>query len=239
MFAEGRLTSLRKRVYSEFSDAADYVWKSPRLLDHERQLERDKLDAYFPDAHESTEASALRDLRWVLEKDKIDNVFPYLIAVGNFVSLVSLFETYCLRLSAETHAIEGTPLPRRLPSGLTGLFELMSARGVNPAALSLHEQVLAAIEIRNCLMHASGLLNWSRGEQRLRAICAQGTHLAPEHRENWRTSEYLRELLIIAPTPLGDRVMINNYYAHLVSGYFRDYVCDLCDRFIAHFSAGR
>ena len=47
--ATDSIEQLRKRAFREFSDITDFIWKAPRLIDHEAKLEAKKLDAYFPD----------------------------------------------------------------------------------------------------------------------------------------------------------------------------------------------
>jgi hypothetical protein len=36
------------RIYEEFNDASDFVWKAPRLIEMLTDEERGKLDSYFP-----------------------------------------------------------------------------------------------------------------------------------------------------------------------------------------------
>jgi hypothetical protein len=40
--------ALISEVHTNFGDAGDYIWKAPRLLEAEYELERNKLDEYFP-----------------------------------------------------------------------------------------------------------------------------------------------------------------------------------------------
>jgi hypothetical protein len=80
---------IAESAYREFSNAADYVWKTPRFIEKEYNDELEKL----PDDEE------LARLRWRLESTKLKHVFPFLLATGNLFSVTSLFETYLLRLA--------------------------------------------------------------------------------------------------------------------------------------------
>jgi hypothetical protein len=91
-------------AYFEFTDVADYIWKSPRLIESEFKLEIEKLNAYFPvkgDDKQDAQNIKYRKMRWQHERKKLTAIFPYLMATGNLFSIISLFETYCFILCKE------------------------------------------------------------------------------------------------------------------------------------------
>ena len=61
-------------------------------------------------------------LRWRRESEKLTRVFPYLIAVGNLFSVVSLFESYLLLLGGKLQDHSGIPLGSVKGQGVTRLF---------------------------------------------------------------------------------------------------------------------
>jgi hypothetical protein len=67
--AAERFDELASRATAEFENVSDFVWKAPRLIETERQIEREKLDRYFPDDQES------RDRRWRAESQNLDHTF--------------------------------------------------------------------------------------------------------------------------------------------------------------------
>ena len=77
---ENQYQKIADRAYLEFTDVADYIWKSPRLIEHETKIETRKLKDYFPNNEEHAK------LRWHFESNKLNSVFPYLIA-GCWTSL--------------------------------------------------------------------------------------------------------------------------------------------------------
>ncbi|WOJ88836.1 hypothetical protein RZS28_13605 [Methylocapsa polymorpha] len=97
MLPEFPLEGLASQAFSEFSEAADYYWKSARLIDSELKSEALKLSDYYPLSGEEKAdriAIKLRKFRWTREHRKLTGVFPYLIAAGNLFSCVSLFEVF-------------------------------------------------------------------------------------------------------------------------------------------------
>ncbi|MFY9698863.1 MAG: hypothetical protein WAK34_11210 [Rhodoplanes sp.] len=148
------VASLAKRAYNEFSDVLDFIWKSPRLIDHEYKLETKKLEAYFPltgNPEQDSSALKYRQMRWALEGNKLESTFPYLIALGNLFASVSLFETYCLMLCKFVDSKASKSLINCKGSGISKLFNFFIANGVELKDVSLYQQVRAALKIRNTL----------------------------------------------------------------------------------------
>jgi hypothetical protein len=90
---KNELNSIMKKAQKEFGDTIDFIWKSSRLIDNEIQTEFAKAKEYFPDDSNR----ALMRLKFNMER--LENVFPYLIATGNLFCVSSLFEIYMLGLS--------------------------------------------------------------------------------------------------------------------------------------------
>lgn len=218
-----RIDELSTRAWREFMDVSDFFWKAPRLIDHERKLELNKLDAYFPDHPE------FRERRWSMESHKLDHTFPYLIAVGNLFSALSLFESYLLLLAGELQTQTSVQIKDCKGQGVSRLFAYFRQIGVIPEGVRLHEQVQASIKIRNCLMHASGMLDWSRENDDLRRIQSVGFYLSAEHRKmrNDKGGEF-NELRVVS-SALGDRLAVDNQYCHVLCSYLNSYFSDLCE----------
>lgn len=214
---------LSRRAYFEFIDVLDYVWKSPKLIEQETKIEVAKSSAYFPNEPE------LKRMRAQLEFPKLQETFPYLVAVGNLFSVMSLFESYLLLLAAEIQELSQSLVRETKGQGASKLFNYLKSAKLSPAAIPLYEQIQGATLVRNCFMHSSGMLSWSRGEIELRRLQASGSYLSPEHRLMRREKKGNFDELSIQASPLGDRLILKNQYSWLVCGYLRDYFVALCD----------
>jgi hypothetical protein len=234
---DSTLQNLAVRCYVEFEDVSDFIWKSPRLLEAETRLEKRKLGHYFPlgdDEEKNARAKLLRSFRWTHENRKLTGVFPYLIAAGNLFSSIALFETYCLILCDEAEKRTGRLVSSTRGSGLNRLFTYMKDVGIDRSGAELREQIDAAIKIRNCVFHASGLLAWSREEVQLRAIVKKQSYLSPFHRKRRAASQDWREEVVIVSGPLGEQLQVANGYNHLLAYYLKTHFVDLCNRAASH-----
>jgi hypothetical protein len=166
---------LAARASEEFESLSDFIWKAPRLVETEKELDLAKLEQYFPNDPES------RELRWKYESHKLDHVFPYLIAVGNLFALLSLFESYMLALCSELQSRTLVRLDGVSGTGISRLFRFLRKVGIKPEELRLYRQIQAASKIRNCLIHASGVLSWSLDNNDLCDLQRTGIYLSPEH----------------------------------------------------------
>ena len=212
---------LATRASEEFDNLSDFIWKAPRLVETERELELAKLHLYFPNDPVS------RDLRWRDESHNLDHVFPYLIAVGNLFALLSLFESYVLALCSELEPRTPVELSSVNGMGISRLFKFLRRAGAKAEDLPLHQQIQAAISIRNCLIHASGVLSWSRDNNGLRDLQRTINYLSSEH-QAVRTAQG-GEYVYLQPSPLGDRLMIRSDYCHLLCFYLKSYFVSLCE----------
>jgi len=180
------------------------------------------LDLYFPDD------AKRRELRWTHESHKLDHVFPYLIAVGNLFALLSLFESYLLLLCFELQLYTTVQLNGIHGTGVNRFFKFLRRVGIAVEDLPLNQQVQAAIKIRNCLIHASGILSWSHNNDDLRELQQTGAYLSPEN-QGVRTRQG-GEYIYIHTSALGDRLMVRNEYCDVLCFYLRTYLVALCGK---------
>jgi hypothetical protein len=216
-----RLEQLATRASQEFADLSDFVWKAPNLVESERQIELSKLERYSPDDREG------RETRWKAESHRLDHVFPYLIAVGNLFALLSVFESYMLALCVDLQSLTGNELNNVRGSGINRLFKFLRQVRIVPEDVPLYEQVNAAIRIRNCVVHASGVLSWSHNNDELREIQRTGVYLSPQDRT--RPTAQRGEYVYLLPSSLGDRISVRNEYCFILSAYLRTYFVALCE----------
>lgn len=217
-----RINGLIERARHEFDEVSDFFWKAPRLVDQERELELEKLKGYesYPES---------RDRRWKNESRKLDQTFPYLIAVGNLFSALSLFETYVLMLVDELQPSSDVQLSHLKGNGISRLFAYFRQVGVKPENVPLYEQIQAAIKIRNCLAHASGMLSWSREIVDLRRIQSTGAYLSVEHRNRRQKLGLEFDEVFIEQSKVGERLYVKNEYCHILCFYLISYYSGLCE----------
>lgn len=221
---ERSIEDVAARANQEFCEVADFIWKTPRLIASERELELTKLDEYFPCDPQS------RAIRWDIESAKIDQVFPSLIAMGNLFVLLSLFEKHVLLLSTVLSNHTSVLLADIKGNGFDRLIEFFRKVGIATAELHLHEQVKTAFKIRNCLIHASGVLECSRDSDSLREIVKSGKYLSPLHRAASRKQGGENDDVYIQEqtTAIGSQLVIRNDYCHILCSYLMSYFTELC-----------
>jgi hypothetical protein len=218
-----KICELANSAFFEFSCITDYIWKSPRLLEHETTLEKKKLDLYFSRDTRSA------DLRWKHESRKLTNIFPYHIAVGNLFSAAALFESYMLLLANLLQDHSGILIGSVKGLGVKRLFSYFKLLGFAPSQVPLFGQVNCGIRIRNCFAHAGGMLAWSRDRKELIKLESSRIYLSPDDRKRRKTSGNDFGEVFITVTPYGAKLQINNDYSYIVSCYFRDYFLKLCN----------
>ena len=217
-----QLSQLQHRIHMEFDTAADYIWKAPRLIQHEAVLEAKKLREYFPSGGE------IAGFRWRRESEKLESCFPYLIAVGNLFSATSLFETYLMLIARilDEH-FNSLSLCRR--QGISRIREFFSRIGLPESDLSTYRVTKHAVTIRNCLFHCSGVLSWSRDSESLRRLVRDGRYLSADHLALRIEQGGAFDEVQIVSSFLGERIQVDNSYSHLVCAYFRDHLLQLTD----------
>ena len=172
--------TISTNILAGFYDIADYFWKSPRLLEHETKLESQKTKDYF--LHDARRGN----LRWQIEYERIKSVFPYLISLGNMFSVMSVFESYLLVVSSNLEMDTGEKMESISGIGIRRLLGYLRVIGIDVETIDLFHQVDASIRIRIYILHASGILAWSKEEKEVRRIQISGTYLSREHRRRRR-----------------------------------------------------
>jgi hypothetical protein len=218
------LGELEWSAFSELNDVSDYIYKSPKLLTHEKDLERRKLAAYFP------QGGITADIRNHYESVKLNETFPRLIAMGNLFLVLSVFENYVFNLLRILQDQNPTVPKPEMSRGVADHLKATKAYGAEPYDAKYYEQVLTAISIRNCLMHAKGLLAAFRQADALRTRISHCKFLSSDlrKRRSERERSSVRDEVTIEGTGLGEQLVITNDYAHLACSYMRDYFCALC-----------
>jgi len=216
--------ALETTIRLEFDHALDYVWKAPQLIE---SLVTKELNAYPAD-------SDVRQLRWRWESEKLYGTFPRLMSHGNLFAACSLFEVCLLRLVTSLQNQTGRELDQSNAQGVTRWLAFLRSFGIEPDKCLLWPQVDAAIKIRNCLVHAMGLLQHIRNSSEIRRIVESGIFLATEHRRTLSVEDEATARVGIKLTDLGDTLEINNAYSWIVLAYFRDYLLNLCNQIQIH-----
>jgi len=222
------LGALECRAFDELNDVADYIWKSPRLLTHEKNFEQEKMAAYFPNGGEAA------DDRRHHESTKLNATFPRLIALGNLFAVLSVFENYVLLLLQILREHDKTVPEHALGRGISDHLKATKAYGAEPYNAKYYEQVCIAISIRNCLMHANGLLAVFGKAEVLKTQIVQRRYLLDNRkgrtaRGQSSCKDYVaKDYVAIEDSGLGDQVVVTNSYSHLVCFYVREYFCALC-----------
>lgn len=223
--------ALINEVYRNFSDAGDYIWKAPRLVEAEYELERNKLDEYFPlTGNAASDANALtsRALRWAFQELKLVHAFPSLMASGNLLLVVSLYEFFILKLVKLMEAKDAYPLSACKGQGLSRFFEFLNNNQIDYKRVESYDQVAAALAIRNCLYHANGLLAWSREESKLRHMVRTVSYLPKEIKQRQQKEGRPFDEVSVQNSELGDRLQITNNYSFHASAYLRDHLIGIC-----------
>lgn len=219
--------NLARNAMEDFSNVSDYIWKIPKFIEHEVKLGREKLEAYFPmtgDPVRDEKTARLRDQRWFYESQNLFGLFPRLMKVGNLFSTLAMFEAYCLRLARLIEERSKFSIESASGRGVSRIFRFLSIAGVNHIDLDYVRQVEAAIMIRNCLIHAEGLLSWDKNEKSLRRIISKATYLSEDHLQRRKNLGREPDEVVVFADDFGDRIEIDNAYPHVVTTYVRGYL---------------
>jgi hypothetical protein len=214
-------------VLIEFDNVSDYIWKAPNLIDNEHVKELQKLRDYFPltgDPEGDELARRCRAQRWQLESHKLLTLFPNLITSGNLFLSLAMFESYCLRLvklieQRSSHSFIDAP-----GRGTSKIFSFLRNAGILVFDLANYREMQVSFRVRNCLIHAEGLLQLDRDEAFFRRIIAKGTYLSPWHQERRRKLGLPFDEIMIIASDLGDKIKLSNDYPHVVIHYGRDFL---------------
>jgi hypothetical protein len=226
--------SLVRRLDFEFNELLDYIYKIPRFLDAEQELESKKLDDYFPligEVENDSEAMKMRRLRWIFEDRKLSETFPNSIANSNLLLAVSKYEEglYALvMVKKENQRIDPKlPVPMDRKSALCDLTKM----GIDHEKTIYEDQVNAAFEFRNCIIHAAVVLSYLKRPEGVRRIVQTESYLPEEDRGKTKLGKYDPKAELVL-TPRGEKLVINNQYAYLATSWLRDNICEKINKLI-------
>jgi hypothetical protein len=204
---------LARQAQFEFSDIADYIWKTPNFVERETDLEKEKLAAYFPlsgNPKADELMARLRMRRWAHESHKLFNLFPRLVAMSNLFVCLAAFEAHCVKLARLIEQRSGHRIESARGRGISRIVDFFEMSDIHHFSLPNALQMKAALSIRNCLIHAEGLLSWDKDEKSLRRIIKNGSYLSPYHLERQRKLNLTSDEVTVVADDLGDRIKITN-----------------------------
>jgi hypothetical protein len=219
----------RLKILKEFEALRDYIWKTPRLIDAERKLERDKLSCYFPDSpnpEEDARNKGLRTIRALLEGYNLAIRFPTYMASSNLFIAESVFEHFLFILSRELESVVQTRLTDQRGNGVSRLFAFLSAAAIPPSSLALYPEIDAIMTLRNALLHANGRLELSRERSKIESIVDRKLFIEPSCREEGGLDDERGRPEACIPQGT-NQLRINNYFAYRAAVYFERYLLDL------------
>ena len=211
------IDAVAKGALSEFSDAGDFAWKVPSFIALQRRIEGKTL------REEMT--AEVRQLRFRLEGRKLFEVFPYLLTNGTRFTIISLFEAYLFRLVLLLERQTGRSRTEARGQGAEQAFAFFRLCGIVPHRISLWPQIGAMLKIRNCMMHASGVLAHSRDRQEIHRLIRSEAFLDEKH----RGKDPDEPLLEIRDSSMGPRLHVSYQYPWLVTAYCRDFIIEACE----------
>jgi hypothetical protein len=229
--ALAELQRIRRASIIEFDGAMDLLWKALGFIEEQIELERQKLDAYFP-ATGGELTLSMREARWRIESHNLFGVFPHMLSSGNLSALLSLLETYLFRICMILEPMSPRPLRDISGLGINRLYKFLDLVFLNLSMdlqlkdLDHYVEIEAASKIRNGLTHASGILQICRDPDLIRSIIANHLYLHERDRSEKITSDqrYIVRLssgtygeikLLSAPFLSGDAVVIAEIFSQL------------------------
>jgi hypothetical protein len=216
---------LEAEASRSFEHLSDYVWKTPRLIEAEESLERLKIETYFPitgDNEKDRLHMRMRALRNALEMPKLQYSFPTFIANSNLFLSASTFEYYCLNLCKLTET-QSKMYVKDIPgNGASRFLNYLKKNGIIAERSPFYRQVMAALKLRNCLIHANGVINMmNKDSKEIRRIVASHEYDSrfkfDKSPKPWPPETPVVRILA---TPVGDQLMVDNEYSWIASVYF-------------------
>ncbi len=230
-----RIQRIRDSSIFEWLDIGDFVFKSKSSIDQERKIEQRKINDYFP-AGIDEQTDALRRLRAERAVQRIEHTYPYMLATGNFYAVLSLLETFLLMLVKETSVLFDQDYREATGVGLEKIYSHLRGVGVDLNKAENYQAVSSAFTFRNCLIHCGGVLELSRDGQKIKRILSQRQHLSGVARENAKKESHrVNSIAFVGQGNFGERLLINNDYAHLVSSYASAYFSSVSSLALSRF----
>jgi hypothetical protein len=224
------LSGLAAAAYGEFSDAGDYFWKASKFIQSELREEYSKLSIEYPlepNWQEKLLASQSLLRRWAVEIPKINSVFTYLIYSGNLFTAASMLEKYLL-LACKQIETSGSKIRlfTHKGNGIERYYSFMRASGVSPESIKLYSETDALIRLRNCIYHASGLLEMSREARLIERIVEKQLYFESVNQAGTKRREH-DPLAIIIDSKIGKQVRLAELMGWYSAHVFRDFFCAL------------
>jgi len=198
-------------------------------LDVIRGDEMAKLDLYHSDDPIG------REIRWMFEGPKHDTFFPTALNYAFVVLVFITLETRLMRVCDVLHEVKGFPVRAKDMSG-SGLERYLSylskLAGVNRSKLPNWQAVSKLTIIRNCIVHASGIVNYSKDAQEIRSMVINRSYLTKVHRTNIekyenREGKKRNDDIEITISDNIEKLVVKKSYTHAVSSYARDFLLQI------------
>jgi hypothetical protein len=223
---KAEIEEMTLRLYSEFDALSDYIWKTPKFIDQEIDLERQKLREYFPESEDVAEnelRQQLRSIRAAAEGRKLFLDFPRYLAASNLFLSASVFEHHLHLHCKQIENSSSTKISDLRGNGVLRYFAYLRQIGLDVGACVYYEQVCAAVTIRNAMLHANGLLELSRDSAKIKNIVKNRLYRP----KSLRLSTEAEAEVSITEAP--HRIVVTNNYAHQANHYFRQFLLSISD----------
>lgn len=230
-----RIQRIRESSIFEWLDIGDFVFKSKSSIEQERKIEQIKINDYFP-AGIDEQTNTLRRLRTERAVQRIEHTYPYMLATGNFYAVLSSLEIFLLMIVKETSVLFDQDYRGATGVGLEKIYNHLRGVGIDLNKAENYQAVSSAFTFRNCLIHCGGVLELSRDGEKIKRILSQRQHLSGVAKENAKEESHsVNGIAFIDQGSFGERLLINNDYAHLASCYASAYFSSVSSLAIARF----
>lgn len=230
-----KINEINKDSAWEWMDISDFVFKSKSLVERERKIEQRKINNYFP-AGIDERTDTLRRIRTERAVQRIECTYPYMLATGNFYAVLSLLETFLLMLAKEASVLFDKDYKGVSGVGVEKIYNHLRGAGIDLNKAENYQAISSAFNFRNCLIHCGGVLELSKEKDKIKRIICQRQHLSGVARENAKMEDSsVRGIAFVGHSAFGERLLINNDYAYLVSIYASSYFASVCSLVISRF----
>ncbi|MEJ6402557.1 hypothetical protein [Yoonia sp. 2307UL14-13] len=219
-------SSVASAVCEEFNQLGDLIWKLPSFLTFQRDIERKKLDAYFPEWMPGSDK--MRALRATFEGSKLDLEFPRFLNQTGVLLSIALYEARFIQ------SVNSICRPSKPTDALKASWDVLGHYGFTKEQLRFAQQVDVALQVRHSLIHFSGYIDRLRKRDELKLAIEKKHYLQEWQKE--QGSEDETAWLAIEPDTGGDRLVISHTYSFGICALLRDNLCDLIDKLDAQMS---
>ena len=219
-------------AYLEFNDLLDFIWKSPNFIDLEISRELEKINFKIPtnaSKKEVLDALFYKQFRKEFELRKFKERFPVYLNSSNLFIAASLYELHLLRICQYAEKFTDERIRDQNGQGYSKCSNFLKKIGIRRSSLPHFREAEAAIVIRNCLMHAGGVLELSKDRDRIKQIANNDDHLTDYTRSyNIKNKERFARLEI-AEDDTGSKLVVPNEYAHIAAAVLRDHLISVAN----------